>query len=190
MGERPRTQYFPKSNVSIKTSAKIRIKLDIKRNDMVNKCLTIAYAEYDSVAELPEEDRRLMEAAMEATESAYAPYSQFHVGAAVRLADGTIVRGSNQENIAYPSGLCAERTALFSASAKYPQLAVEALAVVGFHEGQFTEASPCGACRQVMAEYELRYGNEISVLCYLSGGRIRRISGVKSLLPFAFEAEL
>jgi cytidine deaminase len=177
-------------SVSIKACAKIRIKLDLKRNGMEKKRLTIAYAEYGSVAELPEEYRQLMEAAMAATENAYAPYSQFHVGAAVRLADGTVVPGSNQENIAYPSGRCAARTALFSASARYPQLAVEALAVVGFHEGGFCEASPCGACRQVMAEYELRYGNEITVLCYLEGGRIRQISGVKSLLPFAFEAEL
>ena len=142
---------------------------------MENKQLMIAYTEYDSLQELPEADRRLMEAAMEATESAYAPYSHFHVGAAVRLADGTIVRGSNQENIA---------------SAQYPQLAVEALAVVGFHEGAFTEASPCGACRQVMSEYELRYGNEITLFCYLSGGRIRKICGVKRLLPFTFEAKL
>ena len=157
---------------------------------MVNKCLTIAYAEYDSVAELPEEDRRLMEAAMEATESAYAPYSRFHVGAAVRLADGTVVTGSNQENIAYPSGLCAERVALFSVSAQKPDQAVEMLAVVGYTEGEYCEASPCGACRQVMAEYESRYANTITVLCYLSGGRIRRITGVKSLLPFGFDAEL
>jgi cytidine deaminase len=79
---------------------------------------------------------------------------------------------------------------LFSSSAQYPNLAVEALAVVGFHEGAFTEASPCGACRQVMSEYELRYGNEITLFCYLAGGRIRRITGVKSLLPFAFDANL
>ncbi len=157
---------------------------------MENKQLVIAYSEYDSLQELPEADRRLMQAAMEATQTAYVPYSHFHVGAALRLADGTVVRGSNQENIAYPSGLCAERTALFSASAQYPDQAVEALAVVGFHEGAFTEASPCGACRQVMSEYELRYGNELTVFCYLEGGRIRRISGVKSLLPFAFDADL
>lgn len=157
---------------------------------MENKQLVIDYAEYGSLQEMPEADRLLMEAAMEATKSAYAPYSHFHVGAAVRLVDGTIMQGSNQENIAYPSGLCAERTALFSSSAKYPDLAVEALAVVGFHEGAFTEASPCGACRQVMSEYELRYGNEITLFCYLEGGRIRRISGVKSLLPFTFDADL
>ena len=140
--------------------------------------------------ELPEADRRLMEAAMRAADTAYAPYSKFHVGAAVRLADGTLVCGSNQENVAYPSGLCAERTALFGASAQHPDQAVEALAVVGHFEGQYVEASPCGACRQVMSEYELRYGNEMLVFCYLGGGRIRRISGVKSLLPFGFEAEL
>ncbi len=157
---------------------------------MENKQLVIAYSEYDSLQELPEADRQLMEAAMKATQTAYVPYSHFHVGAALRLSDGTVVRGSNQENIAYPSGLCAERTALFSASAQYPNQAVEALAVVGFHEGAFTEASPCGACRQVMSEYELRYGNELTLFCYLEGGRIRRISGVKSLLPFAFNADL
>jgi cytidine deaminase len=157
---------------------------------MENKELVIVYTEYDSLQEMPQADRQLMEAAMEATKTAYAPYSHFHVGAAVRLADGTILRGSNQENIAYPSGLCAERTALFSSSAQYPNLAVEALAVVGFHEGAFTEASPCGACRQVMSEYELRFGNEITLFCYLAGGRIRRITGVKSLLPFAFDANL
>lgn len=157
---------------------------------MENKKLVIDYREYDSLAELGADDRELMEAAMKATETAYAPYSQFHVGAAVRLEDGTVVTGSNQENIAYPSGLCAERTALFSASAQHGEKAVVALAVVGHHEGTFVEASPCGACRQVMAESELRYGNEMKVFCYLEGGRIREIKGSKSLLPFSFEAEL
>lgn len=154
------------------------------------KTLEIAYSEYDSLSELSQDDRTLMEQAMKATETAYVPYSNFHVGAAVRLANGTIVTGSNQENLAYPSGLCAERTALFSASAQQPNQAVEALAVVGHFQGEFTEASPCGACRQVMSEYELRYHNQLTILCYLNGGRIRKISGVKSLLPFTFEAEL
>lgn len=157
---------------------------------MENKRLEIEYCEYDSLAEMPVEERELMERAMAATDTAYAPYSHFHVGAAVRLKDGTIVTGSNQENIAYPSGLCAERTALFSASAQYPSQPVEQLAIVGHFEGSYTEASPCGACRQVMSEYELRYGNKITIFCYLNGGRIRRIEGVRSLLPFTFEAEL
>ena len=157
---------------------------------MENKKLVIDYVEYDSLDEMSECERRLMECAMEAAHSAYAPYSNFHVGAAVLLADGTIVRGSNQENSAYPSGLCAERTALFSASAQYPEQAVLALAVVGHFKGAYTEASPCGACRQVMAEYETRYGGRLTVFCYLKGGRIRKIEGVESLLPFGFDAEL
>ncbi len=157
---------------------------------MENKQLVIDYVEYRSLQEMPEADRRLMELAMEATGSAYVPYSHFRVGAAVRLADGTVVQGSNQENIAYPSGLCAERTALFGSSVRCPDQAVEALAVVGYHEGSFTETSPCGACRQVMSEYEMRYNNEITIFCYLLGGRIRKVCGVKSLLPFAFDADL
>lgn len=157
---------------------------------MENKKLLIDYYEYDSLAEMEPQHRQLMEAAMKATDTAYVPYSHFHVGAAVLLADGSIVTGSNQENIAYPSGLCAERTALFSASAQKPDQAVISIAIVGHFQGQYTEASPCGACRQVMAEYETRYGNEITIFCYLNGGRIRRIEGVKSLLPFGFEAEL
>ena len=158
---------------------------------MDNKQLIIDYCEYSSVEDLPEADRQLMGAAIAAADSAYAPYSHFHVGAALRLIDGTIVKGSNQENIAYPSGLCAERTALFSASSHHPDVAVESIAIVGRdEEGNLVEASPCGACRQVMAENELRYGCEMSIFCYLSGGRIRRISGVSSLLPFGFEAEL
>ena len=157
---------------------------------MEKKQLIIDFSEYNSMEEMPADERELMQHAMQATKTAYAPYSHFHVGAAVRLADGSVVTGSNQENIAYPSGLCAERVALFSASAQKPDQAVEMLAVVGHFEGEFCEASPCGACRQVMAEYESRYANTITILCYLAKGRIRRITGVKSLLPFGFDAEL
>lgn len=158
---------------------------------MEKKQLTIDYCEYGSMEALPATDRALMEQAVAATATAYAPYSRFHVGAAVRLADGTVVTGSNQENIAYPSGLCAERTALFSAAAQHPEQAVVALAVVGRDaEGRLVEASPCGACRQVMAEFESRHGNRMEVLCYLTGGKIRRITGGDSLLPFAFGADL
>ena len=157
---------------------------------MEEKRLVINYVEYGTLAELPDDARRLMECAMDATRSAYAPYSKFHVGAAVLLADGTLVSGSNQENVAYPSGLCAERTALFRASAQSPEQAVVALAVVGYFGGGFTEASPCGACRQVMSEYETRYGNRLAIYCYLEGGRIRRVEGVENLLPFSFGADL
>lgn len=157
----------------------------------MKKKLVIEYSEYERVEELEEKDKELILEAMEASKSSYAPYSNFHVGAAVRLGNGTVVRGSNQENMAYPSGLCAERTALFSAMVQYPGETVEAMAVVGCDsEGKYTEASPCGACRQVMSEIERRSGREMTIYCYLGGGRIRCIKGVKSLLPFGFEAEL
>lgn len=158
---------------------------------MQNKQIVLDYSEYDSMEELPIEAQELMEKAIAATDTAYAPYSGFHVGAAARLADGTIVTGSNQENLAYPSGLCAERTALFSASATHPDVAVAALAVVGrTSEGGLTEASPCGACRQVFAEYERRYGRCIDYFFYLDGGRIRRIKGTEKLIPFTFKAKI
>ena len=155
----------------------------------MNKELVINYQEMDSTESLEEVDRELMWHAMEATEGAYAPYSGFHVGAALRLKDGTVVVGSNQENVAYPSGLCAERTAVFAASAQYPACRdYEALAIVGRNAGgQFCEASPCGACRQVLSEYEHAQGHPLRVICYLQGGRVRVFPSVAALLPFSFE---
>ena len=133
-------------------------------------------------------DRDLMERAVAACSGAYAPYSRFSVGAAVRLSDGTVVCGSNQENAAYPSGLCAERTAIFAASAQRPNLRdYEALAIVGRNaEGELCEASPCGACRQVLLEYEQLQGHPLRVLCLLDGGRVRELMSVKDMMPFAF----
>ncbi len=153
----------------------------------MNKSLTINYQEFDSPDELSKADRSLMEHAIAATGNAYAPYSSFHVGAALLLGNGEIVTGSNQENIAYPSGLCAERTAMFAASAQYSGARFEALAVVGRNsDGQLCEASPCGACRQVMIEYEGRQGSPMRIICYLDGGRIRVVEGATNLLPFGF----
>lgn len=155
----------------------------------MNKELVINYQEFDSVAELGTDDSELMQCAVEAAEGAYAPYSGFHVGAALRLADGRIVVGSNQENIAYPSGLCAERTALFAASAQYPQCRdYKSLAIVGRNaEGRLCEASPCGACRQVLSEFENLQGHSLRVICYLDGGRVRVFESVADLLPFSFD---
>jgi cytidine deaminase len=154
----------------------------------MDKELTIRYQEFDSLAELAAGDRELLQRAVEATEGSYAPYSGFHVGAALRLADGTVVVGSNQENMAYPSGLCAERTAVFAASAQRPDCRdYRALAIVGRDaEGRLCEASPCGACRQVLSEYEQRQGSPLRVLCYLDGGGVRVFPSVASLLPFSF----
>ncbi len=138
--------------------------------------------------ELSEEDRKLIDKAKEATARSYAPYSQFAVGAAALLSDGTIVTGTNQENVAYPSGICAERTTLFYANSQYPDQAVRVLAIAAKTEGDFIgkPISPCGACRQVMAETEKRYGQPMRILLYGKQG-IYEIENVAGLLPLAFD---
>ena len=124
------------------------------------KELVINYEEYGCAEELSPDDRQLLDSALEAIGGAYAPYSHFKVGAAVRLDDGTVVRGANQENAAYPSGLCAERTAMFAAAAQYPGRKLVALAVICEQDGMLLDSpgAPCGACRQVMAQYERECG--------------------------------
>ena len=152
----------------------------------MEKTLTLHYEECP-LNDLSKEDRKLIDSAIDATTTAYAPYSNFHVGAALLLDDGTIVKGSNQENIAYPSGLCAERTALFSAGVSHPDRAVKALAIVARNtDGQLVAALPCGACRQVMAEQQSRQGNQMRVICYSSEESVLVFDGVESLLPFGF----
>lgn len=140
--------------------------------------------------ELTDAQRALIEDAKAMTRNSYSPYSHFRVGAAVRLANGTIVRGSNQENAAYPSGLCAERTALFAANANYPDQAVEALAIACFAEGRFTEqpGAPCAGCRQVMLETEHRYGVPMQVLLY-GEKETYVIDSADQLVPLGFFAE-
>ena len=154
---------------------------------MEKKTLTIPYEEYASVEELDAKDRALLEAAIAAVDGSYAPYSHFNVGAAVRLADGTVVKGANQENAAYPSGLCAERTAMFAASANHPGVPFESLAVVCSREGTLmpNPGSPCGACRQVMAQYEREAGRPMRIILG-SGGPILVFEGVESLMPLIF----
>lgn len=140
--------------------------------------------------ELNEADQSLMKTAMEATARSYAPYSHFSVGAAALLNDGTIVTGTNQENAAYPSGLCAERTTLFYANSQYPDQAVETLAIAARNErGEFLEEPipPCGACRQVMLETEKRFKRPMRIL--LSGEKgIYELRSVGALLPLSFDA--
>lgn len=141
------------------------------------------------VTALDAEEAALLQAAREVATGAYAPYSHFHVGAAVRLANGVVVTGSNQENAAYPSGLCAERVALFYAGARYPKVPVVALAVVALSGGQAVSSiSPCGACRQVLAEAERRGACPIRIL--LGGAeRVLTVPSAAALLPFAFTEE-
>ncbi|MBQ8968795.1 MAG: cytidine deaminase [Bacteroidaceae bacterium] len=140
--------------------------------------------------ELSQEDRELVEAAKQATQQSYSPYSKFRVGAALRLADGTIATGSNQENASYPLGLCAERTAIFHAQHMHPEQPIQAIAIAAWANGHFypEPISPCGACRQVMLEVEDRYKHPIRVLLYgMSGTHV--VETVKDLLPFQFISE-
>lgn len=150
------------------------------------KCLFTVYQE----GELKGNDLRLVEAAKKAVERAYVPYSHFQVGAAALLENGEIVCGSNQENAAYPSGTCAERTALFYAGARYPDVAVKALAVAAYNKGRFLSAPipPCGACRQVILETEMRAGHPLRILLYGTAGTYVT-EGISNLLPLVFTAD-
>lgn len=141
-------------------------------------------------SELNAQQQRLVEIAKQKTQDSYAPYSHYQVGAAALLADGQIVTGCNQENAAYPSGLCAERTTLFAANANHPDTPVVALAIASFTDGHFTHetSSPCGACRQVMLETEHRFGQPMEVILY--GERECHIfHSASDLLPMNFVSE-
>ena len=140
-----------------------------------------------SYEELTDEEKKLVDAAKEASNRSYAPYSRFQVGAAVRLAGGLLVSGSNQENAAYPSGTCAERTTLFYANSQYPDRAVEALAIAAQTGGKFIEhpTAPCGACRQVILETEERYRHPIRIYLY-GTDEVYIVDSIVSLLPLCF----
>ena len=156
---------------------------------MTSKEIKIAYTEYDSTDQLEAEDRSLVEAAIKATEGSYAPYSKFNVGAAVRLDSGLIVKGSNQENAAYPSGLCAERTAMFYAAATYPENAITAIAVAAGQNGILCDnpVTPCGACRQVMAQYQVKGGHPMAILL-VGSSKIWKFDKDEDLLPLIFDS--
>lgn len=140
----------------------------------------------------PAEDRQLVVQAKEAAQDSYAPYSRFHVGAALRLSDGTIVKGSNQENAVFPVGCCAERTALYYAGAQYPHVPVEAIAVAVWREldGKFLAmpGSPCGVCRQHLVETEQRHGTKIRVILY-GTEQTYVLRSAADLLPLTFTGE-
>lgn len=151
--------------------------------------LKIRYSEYDSLDELPPRDKALAEAALKAASGAYTPYSHFNVGAAVRLSTGEIETGANQENIAYPSGLCAERTAMFHAGAAYPGSDMEAIAIAANQNGRLcaSPATPCGACRQVMAEYQTKSGKPMEIIL-VGAEKIWKFYKVDDILPFIFDS--
>ena len=154
---------------------------------MAYRKIETEYEEFSSTEELEPEDRELCLAAEEALKGSYAPYSGFNVGAAVRLSDGSIFTGANQENAAFPSGLCAERTAMFSAHCHFPDKAMTAIAITGGEGGKVSDGitAPCGACRQVMAEYQKLGGRNMAVIFY---GRhsVLKFKRVDDILPFIF----
>lgn len=145
-----------------------------------------------NLAELSIQEQELIANAKEAFTTAYAPYSGFLVGASVLLDNGKIVNGSNQENVAYPSGLCAERVAMFYAGAKFPNAKIKAIAVSVISKSfKVTDViSPCGACRQVMAEYEQKQEDNIKVILHSPTDEVLIASAVKDLLPFMFKSPL
>jgi cytidine deaminase len=147
--------------------------------------------EYDNINELSEDDKMLIEKAKDAAKFAYAPYSKFNVGACLLLENGEFIQGNNQENAAYPSGLCAERVALFYANSKYPDVAVKKIAVSVFVNNEYMKdpIPPCGSCRQALLETEIRFKKPIQLI--LAGERkVQIIHGVKDLLPLSFDPKM
>lgn len=138
--------------------------------------------------EIPAEYVELIEEAKRQTQKAYAIYSNFQVGAALILENGKIIGGNNQENAASPSGICAERTAVFYANSQYPDVPIKAIAIAAYTNGDFINSpiSPCGSCRQVLLETENRYGKNIRLILY-GKERVYVLNKVRELLPFSFD---
>ncbi len=144
---------------------------------------------YESCDELPNDVQELMEKASDARDSAYAPYSKFKVGAAVLLDNNEIIIGSNQENASYPSGLCAERTAIFYAGAKYPDAKFVRIALTAksMNHRVVTPIPPCGSCRQAIAEYEVKQDSPIEIYFMGETGKVVKSNSLKELLPLVFD---
>jgi len=148
---------------------------------------------YEDYSSFNEQEVALFKATKKAVNNAYAPYSRFRVGAAVLLADGSIYEGNNQENAAYPSGLCAERVALFYASSIHPDIAIKAIAVTidySNNENFDDIISPCGGCRQVIAEYEHKFSQPITVYLLGRAEKVCVVASMSELLPFYFSGDI
>jgi cytidine deaminase len=138
--------------------------------------------------ELSQEEQQLIDAAIEATSRSYAPYSHFHVGAAIQLKNGVVIMGCNQENAAFPAGICAERSAIFAAGAQYPDQPIMTLAITARNsKGELLDepASPCGTCRQVIIETETRFKQPVRILLY-GKKHTYVMDGIRQLMPFSF----
>lgn len=144
---------------------------------------------YDSVDELEEDLKSLMLQAHEARDNAYAPYSNFKVGAAILLENGEVITGNNQENASYPSGLCAERTAIYYAGAKFPDQSIKRMMISAksMNHRVVTPTPPCGACRQAIAEYEVKQEDPIEIYFMGELGKVVKANSIKDLLPLIFD---
>ena len=151
--------------------------------------ITTKFAVFETSNELPETTKDLMNQAVAIRKDAYAPYSKFRVGAAILLDNGKIVLGSNQENAAYPSGLCAERVAIFQAGAIYPDTRILEIAISATADEKpvTTPIPPCGSCRQSIAEYESRQESPIAIYFMGESGPVYKSDSLKNLLPFMFD---
>lgn len=151
--------------------------------------VTSSFLVYDSIEELPNDIQNLMDQAIQIRKKAYAPYSQFRVGTALLLDNGKIILGSNQENAAYPSGLCAERVAIFHAGSVYPEAKILKMAITAASDTNQTKAPipPCGSCRQSIAEYEIKQETPIEIYFMGEIGEVYKSTSLKNLLPFMFD---
>ena len=156
----------------------------------IKKSLSFDITIYDSLDELNGFDKSLMLQSIDAREDAYAPYSNFNVGAAVYLENGEVVIGSNQENASYPSGLCAERVAVFHAGAKFPGVKIKTIGITAASRNYevATPAAPCGNCRQAILEYEFRQKEPIRLLLMGDVGKVIQCNSVADILPLGFNS--
>jgi len=157
---------------------------------MKNIKIEINLEVFEAISELPISIQKLMNKAHQARKNAYAPYSHFGVGAALQLETGEIITGNNQENAAYPSGLCAERVAIFNAGSQHPNMVVVAMALTAgsFRKTTASPIPPCGACRQVLAEYEVKQETPIEIYFMGESGKVVKSNSVKDLLPLIFDS--
>ncbi len=151
--------------------------------------ITCTLQVYENMEELSEDIQNLMKAAIAARENAYAPYSKFKVGTAILLEEGQIITGNNQENAAYPSGLCAERVAIFHAGSNYPDAKITTMALSAQSDNHILRVPtpPCGSCRQVIAEYELKQEEPIAIYFMGEKGKVVKVDSIKALLPLIFD---
>ncbi len=159
---------------------------------MEKKEIRLWYSEYPAMTDLVPEQQEVVRAAEEASKMAYAPYSGFYVGAAVKLENGTIIKGNNQENAAYPSGICAERVAMWSAMANNSGTRIKCIAIVSVAKktGDIIPVTPCGSCRQALLEYEILQEKPIQVIMYAKKRRVIVFDSIANLLPMQFDGDV